>query len=59
MSKEDLHKAKLEAKIQSALETNDEVFSAAFVERDAELQPTMVQEKIAEEEREALNATML
>lgn len=42
MSKEDLHKVKLEAKIQSALETNDEVFSAAFVERDAELQPTMV-----------------
>lgn len=57
--KEEQLKDELDERIQSALETSPEIFSIVFVEREAKLQPPMVEEKINEEERETPHAAML
>jgi len=41
------------------LKTSVEIFFAASIKRDAEVQPAIVQEEITEEERKALDAIML
>ena len=41
------------------MKTSVEIFFAASIKRDAEVQPAIVQEEITEEERKALDAIML
>lgn len=41
--KEEQLKDELDERIQSALETSPEIFSIVFVEREAKLQPPMVE----------------
>ena len=59
VSEEEFHKIEVDARIQLVLETSVEIFSVVYVERDIKLQRTIVQEKINEEEMEALVAAIL
>lgn len=50
-SEEELQKEEFDARVQSTLETSAEIFFATSAEKDTELQPFIVQEEMAEEER--------
>lgn len=50
-SEEEMQKEKFDARVQSTLETSAEIFFATSAEKDTELQPFIVQEEMAEEER--------